>query len=85
MPISYPVAALGGELPVPTLDGQANLRVPPGTVHEPIYHATHGSTLAWVEPDGGTTAFPWVTDGRDARTRCWPHASVRSRDATARA
>ena len=31
MPISYPVAALGGELPVPTLDGQANLRVPPGT------------------------------------------------------
>jgi len=31
MPISYPIAALGGELPVPTLDGQANLRVPPGT------------------------------------------------------
>ncbi len=31
MPISYPVAALGGELPVPTLDGRANLRVPPGT------------------------------------------------------
>jgi len=29
--------------------------------------AAHARTLAWVEPAGGTTAFPWFTDGRDAR------------------
>ncbi len=31
VPISYPEAALGGEIEVPTLDGTARLRVPPGT------------------------------------------------------
>ncbi len=31
VPMSYPVAALGGELPVPTLDGRANVKVPAGT------------------------------------------------------
>jgi aspartate/methionine/tyrosine aminotransferase len=29
--------------------------------------AAHSGTLAWVKPAGGTTAFPWFTDGRDAR------------------
>jgi aspartate/methionine/tyrosine aminotransferase len=29
--------------------------------------AEHVGTLAWIEPAGGTTAFPWFTDGRDAR------------------
>ena len=29
--------------------------------------AEHPGTLAWIEPAGGTTAFPWFTDGRDAR------------------
>jgi aspartate/methionine/tyrosine aminotransferase len=29
--------------------------------------AAHAGTLAWCEPAGGTTAFPWFTDGRDAR------------------
>jgi aspartate/methionine/tyrosine aminotransferase len=29
--------------------------------------AAHTGTLAWVKPEGGTTAFPWFTDGRDAR------------------
>ncbi len=29
--------------------------------------AAHSATLAWVKPAGGTTAFPWFTDGRDAR------------------
>jgi aspartate/methionine/tyrosine aminotransferase len=29
--------------------------------------AAHAGTLAWVKPIGGTTAFPWFTDGRDAR------------------
>lgn len=31
MPLSYPIAALGGEITVPTLDGKATLKVPPGT------------------------------------------------------
>lgn len=31
MPISFPQAALGGELEIPTLEGKGKLRVPPGT------------------------------------------------------
>ncbi len=31
VPISFATAALGGELPVPTLDGKVMLRIPPGT------------------------------------------------------
>lgn len=31
LPISFPLAALGGEIEVPTLDGRGKLRVPPGT------------------------------------------------------
>jgi len=31
VPISFAVAALGGELKVPTLQGQAMLKIPPGT------------------------------------------------------
>ncbi len=31
IPISVPLAALGGEVEVPTLDGKGKLRVPPGT------------------------------------------------------
>jgi len=31
MPISFTTAALGGEIEIPTLDGAANLKVPPGT------------------------------------------------------
>jgi molecular chaperone DnaJ len=31
VPLGYPVAALGGELAVPTLEGKANVKVPPGT------------------------------------------------------
>ncbi|QGP79740.1 pyridoxal phosphate-dependent aminotransferase [Sphingobium sp. CAP-1] len=26
--------------------------------------------LDWVRPDGGTTAFPWLADGRDSRPFC---------------
>ncbi|MDO7835930.1 pyridoxal phosphate-dependent aminotransferase [Sphingobium sp. HBC34] len=29
-----------------------------------------GDRLAWVRPDGGTTAFPWLVDGRDSRPLC---------------
>ncbi|RMG55617.1 MAG: molecular chaperone DnaJ [Gammaproteobacteria bacterium] len=31
VPISFPTAALGGELEVPTLDGKVMLKIPPGT------------------------------------------------------
>lgn len=31
LPISFTLAALGGEIAVPTLEGKANLKVPPGT------------------------------------------------------
>ena len=31
VPLSYPTAALGGDLTVPTLDGKANVKVPAGT------------------------------------------------------
>lgn len=31
LPISFPQAALGGELEIPTLDGKGKLRIPPGT------------------------------------------------------
>jgi molecular chaperone DnaJ len=31
LPISFPLAALGGEIEVPTLDGRGKLRVPAGT------------------------------------------------------
>lgn len=31
VPVSYPIAALGGELEVPTLDGKANVKIPAGT------------------------------------------------------
>jgi molecular chaperone DnaJ len=31
MPISYTVAALGSDIEIPTLDGYAKIKVPPGT------------------------------------------------------
>src|SRR5213596_4179358 len=31
VPISFPLAALGGEIPVPTLEGKANVKIPAGT------------------------------------------------------
>jgi molecular chaperone DnaJ len=31
MPITFPQAALGGELEIPTLEGKGRLRIPPGT------------------------------------------------------
>lgn len=29
-----------------------------------------GGALSWVRPAGGTTTFPWFTDGRDIRSFC---------------
>ncbi len=32
--------------------------------------ATTGGTLSWARPSGGTTCFPWFTDGRNSRPFC---------------
>jgi len=32
--------------------------------------SSQASTLGWVRPVGGTVAFPWRLDGRDARPMC---------------
>jgi molecular chaperone DnaJ len=37
VPLSYPIAALGGELPVPTMDGKANVKVPAGTQNGAVF------------------------------------------------
>lgn len=37
VPISFAVAALGGEIAVPTLEGKANLKVPPGTQSSQVF------------------------------------------------
>jgi aspartate/methionine/tyrosine aminotransferase len=34
------------------------------------FMSTHDDTLAWVAPAGGTTVFPWLRDGSDARDLC---------------
>jgi len=37
MPVSFTTAVLGGELEVPTLDGRASIKVPPGTQSEKLF------------------------------------------------
>ncbi len=37
VPISFALAALGGEIPVPTLEGKANLKIPAGTQSAQIF------------------------------------------------
>jgi molecular chaperone DnaJ len=37
VPLTYPIATLGGELPVPTLEGRANVRVPAGTQNGAVF------------------------------------------------
>ena len=34
------------------------------------FMAEHSETLGWVRPQGGTTAFPWLRSGEDARPFC---------------
>lgn len=34
------------------------------------FMARHSDTLGWVRPRGGTTAFPWLLSGEDARPFC---------------
>ena len=37
MPVSFATAVLGGDLEVPTLDGRASIKVPPGTQSEKLF------------------------------------------------
>lgn len=34
------------------------------------FMAEHSETLGWIPPQGGTTAFPWLLSGEDARPFC---------------
>jgi DNA-binding transcriptional MocR family regulator len=34
------------------------------------FMSAHADTLGWVAPTGGTTVFPWLRDGSDARDLC---------------
>ncbi len=38
--------------------------------------SAHQDILDWVEPGGGTTAFPWLRDGSNARELCTTLASA---------
>ena len=37
VPLSFSTAALGGELDVPTLEGRANIKIPPGTQNNTVF------------------------------------------------
>jgi molecular chaperone DnaJ len=51
VPISFPLAALGGEVPVPTLEGKANLKIPAGTQGGQIFKL-RGKGIVNVEGRG---------------------------------
>ncbi|HKZ80297.1 MAG TPA: aminotransferase class I/II-fold pyridoxal phosphate-dependent enzyme [Pyrinomonadaceae bacterium] len=34
------------------------------------FFAEHSDRLGWIRPQGGTTAFPWLVDGSNARPFC---------------
>jgi molecular chaperone DnaJ len=50
VPLGYPVAALGGELAVPTLDGKANVKVPAGTQNGAVFRLK-GQGMKHLESD----------------------------------
>lgn len=45
MPVPFSLATLGGELPVPTLDGKANLKVPAGTQSGQVFKLRNKGTV----------------------------------------
>src|SRR5213595_4210212 len=51
VPISFPLAALGGEVPVPTLEGRANVKIPAGTQTGQIFKL-RGKVIVNVEGSG---------------------------------
>src|SRR5437660_7513506 len=51
VPISFAVAALGGEVPVPTLEGKASLRIPVGTQTGQVFKL-RGKGIANIEGRG---------------------------------
>jgi molecular chaperone DnaJ len=53
VPISFPLAALGGEIAVPTLEGKANLKVPAGTQSGQIFKLRGKGVLNVNQRDRG--------------------------------
>ena len=51
VPISFAVAALGGEVPVPTLEGKANVKIPAGTQSGQVFKL-RGKGIVNVEGRG---------------------------------
>src|SRR5437868_1044910 len=51
LPVSFAIAALGGEIPVPTLEGKANLRIPAGTQSGQVFKL-RGKGIANLEGRG---------------------------------
>jgi molecular chaperone DnaJ len=51
VPISFAIAALGGEVPVPTLEGKASLRIPVGTQTGQVFKL-RGKGIANIEGRG---------------------------------
>lgn len=50
VPLNYPVASLGGELPVPTMEGRANVKVPAGTQNGAVFRL-RGQGLKHLDSD----------------------------------
>ena len=49
IPIAFSVATLGGEVPAPTLEGKANLKIPAGVIGKPVDRPTLSEHLAQAE------------------------------------
>lgn len=54
LPIPYPLAALGGEASVPTLEGKASLKIPAGTQSEQIFRLRGKGLPGIDEPSRGS-------------------------------
>lgn len=68
-PITETIAAMAlGEIPAVMARMESVARPNLALLDEFI--RAHRKTLAWVRPGGGTTAFPWSIDGRNARPFC---------------
>ena len=60
VPLPFSVAALGGELKVPTLDGQSSIKIPAGT---------QGGTVFRLREKGMPSTSPTAAAGRSPRPR----------------
>ncbi len=73
--IPYPTAALGGEAPVPTLNGKVALRIPAGTASGTLFRL-RGKGLPSLEDDGTGDEFVRVTVGVPKKMNAEQRAAV---------